>query len=62
MLHFMLYLKGKTALLIFEQYLEMPSKFNRDFWLMSYYIATAGDIVEEAIEIVSESRKKRTFR
>ena len=44
------YLKGKSALMIFDRYPDIGSKFNRHFWARGYYIATIGNITEEAIE------------
>ena len=34
---FMGYLKGKAALMIFDKYPDMGSKFNRHFWARGYY-------------------------
>ena len=46
---FMGYLKGKSALMIFDKHPDMGSKFNRHFWARGYYVATVGNITEEAI-------------
>jgi putative transposase len=43
------YLKGKSALMIFDRHPDMGSKFNRHFWARGYYVATVGNITEEAI-------------
>ena len=47
---FMGYLKGKSALMIFDKYPEMGSKFNRHFWARGYYVTTVGDATEEAVK------------
>ena len=47
---FMGYLKGKSALMIFDKHPDMGSKFNRSFWARGYYVATIGNITEEAIK------------
>ena len=47
---FMGYLKGKSALMIFDRHPEMGSKFNRHFWARGYYVETIGNITEEAIK------------
>ena len=47
---FMGYLKGKSALMIFDRYPDIGSKFNRHFWARGCYIATIGNITEEAIK------------
>ena len=47
---FMGYLKGKSALMIHDKHPEMASKWNREFWARGYYVATVGNITEEAIK------------
>ncbi len=47
---FMGYLKGKSALMIFDKHPDMGSKFNRHFWARGYYVATIGNITEEGIK------------
>jgi len=44
------YNKGKSALMIFDKHPQMGSKFNRHFWARGYYVATVGNITEEAIK------------
>ena len=46
---FMGYLKGKSALMIFDRHPEMGNKYNRHFWARGYYVATVGDITEETV-------------
>jgi len=60
---FMGYLKGKSALMVFDKHPEMGSKWDRSFWARGYYIETVGNITEEAIrkyvqEQQEESRKE----
>ena len=60
---FMGYLKGKSALMIFDRHPDMGGKFNRHFWARGYYVATVGDISEETIrkyisEQEAEDRKE----
>ena len=43
------YLKGKSALMIFDRHPDMGSKFNRHFWARGYYVATVGNLSEEAV-------------
>ena len=62
---FMGYLKGKSALMIFDKHPELGSKFNKSFWARGYYVATVGNINEDAIkkyiqEQSEESRKEDT--
>ena len=47
---FMGYLKGKSALMIFDKHPEMGSKYNRHFWARGYYVATVGEISQEAVK------------
>ena len=44
------YLKGKSALMIFDRYPDMGSRFNRHFWARGYCVATVGNITEEVIK------------
>ena len=69
--NFMGYLKGKkykevclhTLLMIYDRHPELQNKWNKAFWARGYYVATAGNITEEAIkkyiqEQSEESRKE----
>ena len=47
---FMGYLKGKSALMIYDAHPDQGSKWNRAFWARGYYVATVGNITEEAIK------------
>ncbi|WP_069871175.1 IS200/IS605 family transposase [Fusibacter sp. 3D3] len=44
------YLKGKSALMIFDKHSEHGSKWDRKFWARGYYVSTVGNITEEAIK------------
>lgn len=50
---FMVYLKGKSSLMIFERHANLKYKYgNRNFWAKGYYVSTVGlntKIVEEYI-------------
>ena len=39
---FMGYLKGKSALMIFDKHLEYKQKGNRHFWAQGYFVDTVG--------------------
>ena len=44
---FMGYLKGKSSLMIYEQFGELKYKYrNREFWCRGYYVDTAGKNAE----------------
>ena len=49
--------------MIFDKHPELGSKFNKSFWARGYYVATVGNITEDAIkkyisEQSEESRKE----
>lgn len=44
---FMVYLKGKSSTMLYEQFGELKYKHrNREFWCKGYYVDTAGRIAE----------------
>lgn len=44
------YLKGKSALMIFDKHRELGSKWDRSFWARGYYVATVGNVNEETVK------------
>ena len=57
------YLKGKSTLMIYDKHPELQSKWSKAFWARGYYVATVGNLTEEAIkkyiqEQSEESRKE----
>lgn len=44
---FMGYLKGKSALMVFDRHPEFRQKGNRHFWAKGYYVNTVGKNEEE---------------
>lgn len=61
------YLKGKSALMIFDKHPEHGSKWDRKFWARGYYVSTVGNITEEAIkryiqEQQEEAKNEETTR
>ena len=47
---FMSYLKGKSALMVFDRHPEMRPKWgDRHFWARGYYVSTVGNVNEETI-------------
>ena len=60
---FMGYLKGRSTLMIYDRHPELQSKWNKAFWARGYYVATIGNLTEEAIkkyiqEQTEESRRE----
>ena len=54
---------SKSALMIFDKHPELQSKWNKAFWARGYYVATVGNLTEDAIrkyiqEQYEESRKE----
>ncbi|MCL1918803.1 MAG: IS200/IS605 family transposase [Peptococcaceae bacterium] len=57
---FMEYLKGKSALMVFDRFPEYKRKGgDRHFWARGYYVDTVGRN-EEQIKSISQIRKKAT--
>ena len=47
---FMLYLKGKSSLMLFDRHPEYRNKWGeRHFWSRDYYVSTVGNVNEETI-------------
>ena len=47
---FMAYLKGKSALMLFNRHPEYRQKWaDRHFWARGYYVSTVGNVNEETI-------------
>ena len=44
------YLKGKSALMIFDKHPELGSKWDRSFWARGNYVATVGNVNEETVK------------
>lgn len=61
------YLKGKSALMIFDKHPELSSKWTKSFWARGYYVTTVGNITEDAIKKYiqkqqEEAKKEETGR
>ena len=46
----MSYLKGKSALMLYDMHPEYKRKGDRHFWARGYYVETVGNVNEEAIK------------
>ena len=50
---FMVFLKGKSSLMIYEKYPELKYKYrNREFWCRGYYADTAGKNAKKIQEYI----------
>ena len=63
------YLKGKSALMIFDKHPELGSKWDRSFWARGYYVTTIGNVNEETVKEYirrqteeSMNEEKKTYR
>ncbi len=59
---FMGYLKGKSALMLFDRHQEMKTRGDKEFWARGYYVETIGNIDEATVKKyiekqIEESRK-----
>ena len=63
---FMGYLKGKSTLMIYDRHPDLGNKWDKAFWARGYYVATIGNVTEDAIkkyiaEQSEESRKEDNY-
>ena len=63
------YLKGKSALMIYDKHPEIESKWDRSFWARGYYVTTIGNVNEETVKEYiqrqieeSKNEDKKTYR
>ena len=55
---FMGYLKGKSALMIFDRFPQYRTRGKRNFWARGYYVATIGNVNEDTIKRYIEEQKE----
>ena len=53
-------IKGKSALMIFDRYPEYRERNNRHFWARGYYVATVGNVTEDAIKKYIREQSEET--
>lgn len=59
---FMGYLKGKSALMIFDRHPELSEKFHRDFWATGYYVSTVGNVDEKTIQKYIREQEDESYK
>jgi len=59
---FMGYLKGKSALMIFDKHPELGNKFERDFWAHGYYVSTIGNVDEATIRNYIKEQGEESYK
>ena len=57
--YFMGYLKGKSSIMLYEQFGELKYKYrNREFWCRGYYVDTVGKNTKAISEYISHQLKE----
>ncbi len=59
---FMVYLKGKSTLMIYDRHPNLQSKWNKAFWARGYYVATVGNLTEDAIKKYIQEQSEESQR
>ena len=59
---FMGYLKGKSALMIYDKRPELGNKFERDFWARGYYVSTIGNVDEATIRKYIREQEEESYK
>ena len=59
---FMGYLKGKSALMIYDRHPEIGDKWNRDFWARGYYVSTIGNVNEETVKEYIKNQTEESYK
>ena len=58
---FMGYLKGKSALMIYNRHPELGNKWDRSFWARGYYVSTIGNIDEATIRKYIKEQEEESY-
>ena len=56
------YLKGKSALMIFDKHPELGSRWDRTFLARGYYVSTVGKVTEDAIKKYIKEQEEEAKR
>ena len=59
---FMGYLKGKSALMIFDKHPELGNKWDRSFWARGYYVSTIGNVDENTIRKYIKEQEEESYK
>ena len=54
------YIKGKSALMIHDKYPESVNGWSKAFWVRGYYVATVGNITEDAVKEYIQQQKEES--
>ena len=55
-------LKGKSTLMIYDRHPNLQSKWDKAFWARGYYVATIGNVTEEAKKKYIEEQSEESRR
>ena len=58
---FMGYLKGKSALMIYDRHPELGNKWDRSFWARGYYVSTIGNVDEATIRKYIKEQEEESY-
>ena len=58
---FMGYLKGKSALMIYDRHPELVNKWDRSFCARGYYVSTIGNVDEETIKKYIKEQEEESY-
>ena len=58
---FMGYLKGKSALMIYDRHPEIGNKWDRSFWARGYYVSTIGNVDEATIRKYIKEQEEESY-
>ena len=58
---FMGYLKGKSALMIYDRHPELGNKWDRSFWARGYYVSTIGNVDEATIRKYIKKQEEESY-
>lgn len=56
------YLKGKSALMLYDKYPEMANGWTKAFWARGYYVSTFVNITEDAVKEYIQKPKEESKR
>lgn len=59
---FVEYLKGKSALMIYDRHPELGNKYVRDYWARGYYVSTIENVNEDMIRNYTKNQQEESFK
>ena len=59
---FMGYLKGKSALMIYDRNPNLGDKWDRSFWARGYYVSTIGNVDEETVKKYIKEQEEESYK